>query len=217
MLVSAPKMGSLMNLVVVDGVATMPPLVLSNSKGVAKKPTIDRLAKKLNYLGPLPTNRPELGSCWLWLEGNINRYVSLWDNDPGHNRTRGAHRISYELYHGAVPNYLHIDHLCRNPSCCNPHHLEPVTPRENVFRGASLQIKAHLTGVCNRGHRIQPYKECDKCARLRKSEAYRLKKARMKESRNRLVLSRGVGVALIAEIQKRASIRKESRKRRMAK
>lgn len=30
---------------------------------------------------------------------------------------------------------MQLDHLCRNPACCNPSHLEPVTPKENTRRG----------------------------------------------------------------------------------
>jgi hypothetical protein len=46
-----------------------------------------------------------------------------------------VHRDVYEQLVGPIPEGLVLDHLCRNRSCCNPAHLEPVTTAENVRRG----------------------------------------------------------------------------------
>lgn len=46
-----------------------------------------------------------------------------------------AHRAVYEALVGPIPPELELDHLCRNPACVNPAHLEPVTRKENVRRG----------------------------------------------------------------------------------
>ncbi len=68
--------------------------------------------------------------CWLWA-GFIhpkNGYGSYRMN----GRTCGAHRASYELHVGPIPDGYDLDHLCRVRSCVNPSHLEPVTRRENL-------------------------------------------------------------------------------------
>jgi hypothetical protein len=46
-----------------------------------------------------------------------------------------AHRVSYTLIRGPIPDGLVIDHLCRTHNCVNPFHLEPVTNAENIRRG----------------------------------------------------------------------------------
>lgn len=59
-----------------------------------------------------------------------------------------AHRYSYEMLTGPIPDGLVIDHLCRNRACVNPAHMEPVTSRENLRRGGN-QLKTPLSaGPC---------------------------------------------------------------------
>lgn len=63
-----------------------------------------------------------------------------------------AHRLSYEVFVGPIPDGLFLDHLCRVTNCINPDHLEPVTPAENNKRGNGASgINARKTH-CKRGH-----------------------------------------------------------------
>ena len=66
-----------------------------------------------------------------------------------------AHRLIFEAVKGAIPDGLHIDHLCRNRACCHPDHLEAVTPRENVMRG-EVGERSRRTTHCPKGHEYTP-------------------------------------------------------------
>jgi hypothetical protein len=57
-----------------------------------------------------------------------------------------AHRLSWVLHNGPVPDGLELDHLCRNPRCVKPDHLEPVTPAENVRR--SIPYRTRKVATC---------------------------------------------------------------------
>lgn len=74
------------------------------------------------------------GPCWIW---------QLGKDSLGYGRGKNnklAHRNSYEQAHGPISSGLHLDHLCRTPSCVNPDHLEPVTNAVNTRRGLVARL-----------------------------------------------------------------------------
>lgn len=84
-------------------------------------------------------------ACWVW-EGTMRGgYGRLYDG----TRQAAAHRFAYELLIGTIPEGLVLDHLCRNPPCVNPAHLEPVTSAENIARGIPKYSKVTH---CPKGH-----------------------------------------------------------------
>jgi hypothetical protein len=72
-----------------------------------------------------------------------------------------AHRVSYELLVGPIPQGLQLDHLCRNRRCINPAHLEPVTSRENTMRGETVAAANASRDHCPSGH---PYSDSNTIA-----------------------------------------------------
>lgn len=90
------------------------------------------------------------GGCWNW---EANRQAAGYGHfAPKHGTHALAHRLSYELLVGPIPDGLQIDHLCRNKSCVNPSHLEPVTAQVNMLRAPTLAAVNAAKTSCPRGH-----------------------------------------------------------------
>lgn len=100
--------------------------------------------------------------CWLWSAAvdSTTGYAKF----HAERRVVNAHRWAYEHYLGPVPEGLDLDHLCRVRHCVNPLHLEPVTRRENLLRGATLTA-AHAAG------RDCGSRTCSNCRRFADSVA----------------------------------------------
>jgi hypothetical protein len=106
----------------------------------------------------LAKRRRMLSGCWEWSGVKRGGYGQMRIDGC----TLTAHRVGYELLVGPVPEGLDLDHLCRNRSCVNPAHLEPVTRSENVRRGLAPARMAEVARVsaerrrarthCKRGH-----------------------------------------------------------------
>jgi hypothetical protein len=89
------------------------------------------------------------GDCWLWTSIlSHNGYGRFWDGD----RFVQAHRFSYELAGGQIPDGYHVDHLCRTRACIRPDHLEAVTPRENTMRTLNVVAVNARKDRCESGH-----------------------------------------------------------------
>ena len=84
-------------------------------------------------------------TCWWW-EGALNNY------GYGKYGIPLAHRLAYLDAVGPIPDGLTLDHLCRNPRCVNPAHLEPVTLAENTLRGYGPTAENARKTHCINGH-----------------------------------------------------------------
>lgn len=109
-------------------------------------PVIDDLPERMrDRVALVPCPVPDLpGPCWQWARGHNGKGYGQFSYKGKQWLT---HRLSYELLDGPIPAGLQLDHLCRNPGCLNPQHLEPVTNLENALRGVRA-TKTH----CIRNH-----------------------------------------------------------------
>jgi len=70
--------------------------------------------------------------CWLWLGGSKLDRTGL--RTSGFAGRSSAYRYAYEEFVGPIPAGSVIDHVCEDPMCVNPEHLEAVSNGENIRR-----------------------------------------------------------------------------------
>ena len=66
-------------------------------------------------------------TCWNWTATKYNGYGRF---KVGQSMVT-AHRVSYEMANGPIPDGMQVDHMCFNHSCVNPAHLRLASPKEN--------------------------------------------------------------------------------------
>ena len=103
------------------------------------------LAEKLDkWAMPEPNT-----GCWLWSGSISYRGYGLVTQDE---KTRLAHRASYELHKGPIADGLFVCHKCDVPSCINPDHLFVGSQTDNMADARRKGRKYVLRTQCRRGH-----------------------------------------------------------------
>ena len=100
-------------------------------KGPKPIPATERFWPKVCMRGP--------DDCWEWLAGTNGRgYGFFYIN----GKQLLAHRVSWEMVNGSIPDGLDVLHDCDNGLCINPRHLHLGTQAQNakeaVARGLML-------------------------------------------------------------------------------
>ena len=113
----------------------------------ANMPAPNPQLKKDKFANRFWSKVDKSGDCWEWTSSKHKLgYGRFAVTEGGVTRVEGAHRVSYELTHGAIPEGLHIDHMCHNEGCVNPSHLRAVTPKQNTENRKGPQVNS-TTGV----------------------------------------------------------------------
>lgn len=140
------------------------------------------------------TTDPE--ACWLWMGSTLRGYARF--RLDGH--LIQAHRASYILHVGPIPDGYQVDHMCHDPRLCalkedcphrrclNPSHLAAVPGAENLMRSSAPSAVNKTKTHCKRGHPFEGEnlviqrtgkRNCRTCM----SEANRAHRARMRARR----------------------------------
>jgi hypothetical protein len=136
--------------------------------------------------------------CWLWLGFTDPKGYGRFHTHAKIQRL--AHRVSWGMAHGDVPEGMVLDHTCRTRSCVNPDHLRVVTPYQNSMensRGVGVvhAAKTHCpscggsyTTLFRGPDKTKAYRRCLPCLRHRTKMAarkYRLAHGAKPNSRTR--------------------------------
>lgn len=148
--------------------------------------------------------------CWNWRDGKSG-YGSI---NLGNGRWVSAHRLSYVVYHGDIPDGMCVCHRCDNRNCIRPDHLflgdhktnmaDMATKGragnrgdENAFRrnpelarrARSLRRTLEQTGDANPNTKLSDAAVCEVRARRQQGETV-----------HRLASEFGVSASLISKI-----------------
>lgn len=139
------------------------------TRGRKPRPAIERFRERF----------VKVDGCWEWTGAKQAYGYGRFGLGGRGGKVVLAHRFAYEQYVGPIPDGMTIDHLCRNTSCVNPGHMEPVTREVNARRGNPHAGKTH----CDKGHELTPenvyvspsrptVRDCRECRRARRRARY---------------------------------------------
>ena len=128
-----------------DNLAELHPL--NNLIGLSLK-KLERFISKIK--------RDSASGCWIWT-GSFDRkgYGKFWVSTAYANAI--AHRLCYRLCSDVDIEGKHLHHICENPKCVNPYHLEPLTAKAHIHKTPqSISYQCSIRTNCPYGH---PYDE----------------------------------------------------------
>jgi len=110
--------------------------------GRPPRPAEDRFWEKVN----------KTRGCWLWTaccQGDTKSKAGGYGSFRVQGKNVTAHRYSWILHNGPVPDGLHVLHDCDVRTCVNPRHLYLGTHQDNMRDRTERQ---RLTPIVGEGH-----------------------------------------------------------------
>ena len=154
-----------------------------------------RFWSKVYVDGPLLAHVVELGQCWMWTGARFRQgYGQI---NIGRRRNDGAHRLSWRLNCGAIPDGLRVCHHCDNPGCVRPGHLFLATAKGNFEDMCKKGRRKIATGDRRNFARHPeqlPRGENHRCAKLTEERVRHLR-ARVAAGERQVDLAREVGIS----------------------
>src|SRR5579863_4424378 len=111
----------------------------------------EKFWSKVDKNGPVVVE--SLGPCWKWNAARSKQgYGHLVTSQYDHiKREQLAHRVSWIIHYGSIPDRLNVLHRCDNPECTNPSHLFVGTKADNsrdaVSKGRTARGKRNARGL----------------------------------------------------------------------
>ena len=161
-------------------------------------PEEERFWEKVDKSGP----NPDYPDCWEWIPKTSKAYGLFSRKQDGIHKKVSTHKYIWEKLNGLVPEGLEVCHLCNNPPCVRPDHLEVGTRSRNqrysvMYGNHKESRKTH----CKHGHpyneestywkisehtgyKTRDCKECHKRWNQERSERRRKKKAEQPQKLN---------------------------------